>query len=61
MSLKRKAHTAMTGASGDIATVTTPAGLADAGEAFLGLPNHLVVTHILSISTTPPISHGSQR
>jgi|TARA_B110000977_G_scaffold16870_1_gene20655 hypothetical protein len=51
----------MTGASGDIATVTTPAGLADAGEAFLGLPNHLVVTHILSISTTPPIWHGSQR
>ena len=55
------AHTAMTATSGGIATFTTPASLAVAGEAFLGLPNHLVVTHILSISTTPPIWHGSQR
>ena len=41
------AHTAMTATSGGIATFTTPASLAVAGEAFLGLPNHLVVTHIL--------------
>ena len=42
------AYTAMTATSGGIATFTTPASLAVAGEAFLGLPNHLVVTHILS-------------
>jgi hypothetical protein len=41
------AHTAMTDTSGDIATVTTPAILTDTGEAFPGLPNHLVVAHIL--------------
>ena len=40
-------HTAMTAASGNIATATTPASLADEGEAFPRLPNHLVVTHIL--------------
>ena len=42
------AYTAMTATSGGIATFTTPASLAVAGEAFLGLPIHLVVTHILS-------------
>ena len=41
------AHTAMNDTSGDIATVTTPAILTDTGEAFPGLPNHLVVAHIL--------------
>ena len=40
-------HTAMTAASGNIATATTPASLADEGEAFPRLPNHLVVTHVL--------------
>ena len=41
------AHTAMTGANATIATVTTPASLADAQEAIPGLPDHLVVAHIL--------------
>ena len=41
------AHTAMPAVSGDIATGTTPASLADAQEAFPGLPNHLVVAHVL--------------
>jgi len=41
------AHTAMPAVSGDIATGTTPASLADAQEAFPGLPNHVVITHIL--------------
>ncbi|MDA9098722.1 hypothetical protein N9L76_07290 [bacterium] len=37
--------------------------VANAAETIPGLPNHLVVTHILdlSISTIPPISQGSQR
>ena len=42
-----EAHAATTDASGDFVTVTTPASLADAGEAFPRLPNHLVVTHVL--------------
>ena len=42
-----EAHAATTVASGDFVTVTTPASLADAGEAFPRLPNHLVVTHVL--------------
>jgi|TARA_B110000208_G_scaffold68001_1_gene87961 hypothetical protein len=39
------------------------ASAANGGEAFPRLPNHLVVEHFsdLSISTTPQISHGSQR
>ena len=37
----------MPDADGDIATVATPASLADAGEAIPRLPNHLVVEHIL--------------
>jgi hypothetical protein len=37
----------MPGASGDIATVATPASLADAQEAIPDLPDHLVVTHVL--------------
>ena len=41
------AHTGMTGASGDIATVTSPASLTAAGEAIPRLPDHLVVEHIL--------------
>ena len=41
------AHTVMTVASDDIATVTAPATLADVGEAIPRLPNHLVVEHIL--------------
>ena len=40
-------HNAMPGASGDIATVATPASLADAQEAIPDLPDHLVVTHVL--------------
>ena len=34
-------------ASGDIATDTTPASLTETHGAFPGLPNHLVVAHIL--------------
>jgi hypothetical protein len=41
------AHTAMTDASGNIATATTPASLAEVQEAIPGLPNHLVVADIL--------------
>ena len=37
----------MTTASGDIATATTPAGLADAQAAIPDLPDHIVVEHIL--------------
>ena len=37
----------MPDADGDIATVATPARLADAGEAIPRLPNNLVVTHVL--------------
>ena len=40
-------QTAMTAPSGDIATVTTPASLAEAQEAIPRLPDHLVVAHIL--------------
>ena len=40
-------HTAVTGASGDDATVTTPVSLADPQEAIPGLPDHLVVEHVL--------------
>ena len=41
------AHTAMTAAFGGIAIVTTSASLADGQEAIPGLPDHLVVTHVL--------------
>ena len=41
------AHTAVTDASGNIATATTPASLAEVQEAIPGLPNHLVVADIL--------------
>ena len=41
------AHTVMTGASGDIATVSTPASLADAQEAIPGLLDDIVVAHVL--------------
>tara|TARA_B100000767_G_scaffold74336_1_gene70995 strand:+ start:332 stop:505 length:174 start_codon:yes stop_codon:yes gene_type:complete len=34
---------------------------ADASEAFRGLPNLLVVEHILRTLTIPEISHGSER
>ena len=37
----------MTAASGDIATATTPASLADAQAAIPDLPDHIVVEHIL--------------
>ena len=40
-------HTVMTTASGDIATATTPASLADAQAAIPDLPDHIVVEHIL--------------
>jgi len=40
------AHTAVTDASGNIATATTPASLAEVQEAIPGLPNHLVVADI---------------
>ena len=40
-------HTAVTGASGDNATVATPTSLADAQDAIPRLPDHLVVEHIL--------------
>ena len=38
----------MTGTSDDITTAMTAASLTDTQEAFPGLPNHLVVAHILS-------------
>ena len=41
------ARTAMTAASGGIATVATPASLADAQEAIPGLLDDIVVTHVL--------------
>ena len=41
------AHTAMTDAGGDITTATTPASLAEVQDAIPGLPDHLVVTHVL--------------
>ena len=41
------AHTAMTDAGGDITTATTPASLAEVQDALPGLPDHLVVTHVL--------------
>ena len=41
------AHTVMTDANGDIATHASPTSLTDAGETFPGLPDHLVVSHIL--------------
>ena len=41
------AHTVMTGASGDIATVSTPASLAEAQEAIPGLLDDIVVAHVL--------------
>ena len=41
------AHTAMTAAIGGLAIVTTLASLADAQDAIPGLPDHVVVTHIL--------------
>ena len=37
----------MTAPSGDNATANTPTSLADAQEAIPGLPDHLVVEHIL--------------
>ena len=40
-------QTAMTAPSGDIATVTTPASLADAQDAIPGLLNDIVVAHVL--------------
>ena len=40
-------QTAMTAPSADIATVTTPASLADAQDAIPGLLNDIVVTHVL--------------
>ena len=41
------AQTGMTDTSGDIATATTPASLADAQEAIPGLLDDIIVTHIL--------------
>jgi hypothetical protein len=41
------ARTAMTAAIGGIATVTTPASLADAQDAIPGLLDDIVVTHVL--------------
>ena len=41
------AQTGMTDTSGDIATATTPASLADAQEAIPGLLDDIVVTHVL--------------
>ena len=41
------AHTTMTGASGDIATVTTPTSLPDTQDVISGHLNDIVVTHIL--------------
>jgi len=40
-------HNADTLANGAFLTGTTPASLADAGEAIPDLPDHLVATHIL--------------
>jgi hypothetical protein len=57
------AHTAMTDPDGDIATVTTPASLAEAQEAIPRLPDHLVVAHILRSEyfDDPADLAGSQR
>ena len=61
------AHTTMTGAIGGITTGTTPASPADAQEAIPGLPDHLVVTHILrteyfddpaDLARLPAVSRG---
>jgi hypothetical protein len=61
------AHTTMTGAIGGITTGTTPASPADAQEANPGLPDHLVVTHILrteyfddpaDLARLPAVSRG---
>jgi hypothetical protein len=61
------AHTAMTGSSGDIATATTPASLADAPDATPGLLNDIVVTHVLrseyfddpaDLARLPAVSRG---
>ena len=41
------ADTDMTDVSGDIATVTTPASLVEKQAAIPGLPDHLVIAHIL--------------
>ena len=57
----------MTGAIGGITTGTTPASPADAQEAIPGLPDHLVVTHILraeyfddpaDLARLPAVSRG---
>ena len=54
-------------ASGDIATDTTPASLTETHGAFPGLPNHLVVAHILrteyfddpaDLARLPAVSRG---
>ena len=61
------AHDVNTHTGGDIATVTTPASLDDAQEAFPGLPDHLVVSHILrseyfddfaDLARLPAVSHA---
>ncbi len=61
------AHTAMTGTSDDITTAMTAASLTDTQEAFPGLPNHLVVAHILKseyfddpadLARLPAVSRG---
>jgi hypothetical protein len=53
----------MTDPDGDIATVTTPASLAEAQEAIPRLPDHLVVAHILRSEyfDDPADLAGSQR
>jgi hypothetical protein len=67
MSSKRKTHTVMTGASVDIATVTTSACLANPQDAIPGLPDHLVAEHILrpeyfddpaGLARLPAVSHA---
>ena len=57
----------MTGSSGDIATATNPASLADAPDAIPGLLNDIVVTHVLrselfddpaDLARLPAVSRG---
>ena len=61
------AHTAMTAAFGGITIATTPAIPTDAQEAITGLPDHLVVTHVLrseyfddpaDLARLPAVSRG---
>ena len=60
-------HTAMTGTSGDIATGTTPTSVVKTQAAIPGLPDHLVVAHMIrseyfddpaDLARLPAVSHA---